>query len=158
MSEKISLQAEFDWTPVLDDSGEPYEYPGSMGFRIRADWERPALYRWRILREERVEAVAYGETDNLARTLAQFLNSAAPPPPIARVKSALSEQTLRGGRIYLDAMVPASLEIGGRSLGANSLSDANTRRILEQVLLYEARKSGIRLLNLSSAPDPRKLL
>ena len=48
-----------------------------LGFRIRADWAKPAIYRWTIKIGDRIDAVHIGEADDLSRRIYQYLNPGA---------------------------------------------------------------------------------
>ena len=146
MSSKLSLSATYDWKPVLTSAGKEFEYPGSLGTNLRGEYSHPALYRWRIQDSGKLVAVAISETDNLARTAALF-NEPSAPQAINRLKSVLSEHVFRGNEIHLDLIALASFEIGGKSLGAQSLRDSDIRKLLETLLLHDAKQSGIRLLS-----------
>jgi len=146
MSSKLELNAAYDWKPVLTQAGKEFEYPGSLGTNLRGEYSHPALYRWRIQDDGKLEAVAIAETDNLARTVALF-NEPTAPPAVNRLKSVLSEHVFRGNEIRLDVMALESFDIGGKSLSAESLSDTDIRKLLETLILHEAKRSGIRLLS-----------
>ncbi len=146
MSNVIQLSATYDWKPVVTESGKPFEYPGSLGGRVKGEFVRPALYRWRIQDSGKLAAVAIAECENLARTAALF-NEPTAPQIINRLKSVLSEHVFRGNEIFLDALTLESLEIGGKSLGSEPLRDTGIRKLLETLLIREAQQAGIRLLS-----------
>src|SRR5437667_1039497 len=100
----LNITLDYEWTPVLDDSDQPYTFPSPLGFRIRADWAKPAIYRWTIKIGDRIDAVHIGEADDLSRRIYQYLNPGAAQQANARVKSALAQQALRGGVVTLDAV------------------------------------------------------
>ena len=71
MSEQrnLDLRLKYHWAAVIGDDGEPYTFPSPLGFRIRSDWARPAVYRWTVTVLGKVDAVHIGETDDLSRRI-----------------------------------------------------------------------------------------
>ena len=146
MSNSLQLSATYDWTPVITEAGKPLEYPGSLGSRVRGEYNRPTLYRWRVEDGGNLSAVAISECENLARTVALF-NEPSPPQAINRMKSVLSEHVFRGSEIAMDVLVLSQFTFGGKDLGADALKQPDLRKLIETLLIHDARHSGIRLLS-----------
>ena len=142
----LEFSAEYDWAPIITESGKQFDYPHSLGSRVKAEYNRPGIYRWRVLDSGKLSAVTIAEADNLTRAIAQF-NEPAAPPLINRVKSVLSEHVFRGSEIYMDALVLKTVKIGGETLGPDSAREQDIRKLLEILLIREALKSGTRLLS-----------
>ena len=142
----LELRLNFGWAPVLGDDDEPYTFPSPLGFRIRSDWAKPAIYRWTVTIGGRVDAVHIGEADDLSRRIYQYLNPGASQHMNARVKSALAQQALRGAEVTLAVLSLQECALNGVSFGKDALKDSGLRRTVENLLSYEARKSGIRTL------------
>jgi hypothetical protein len=142
----IELQAEYDWSPVMTESGKEFVYPTSLGNRVRGEYNRPAIYRWRIEDGGKISAAAIAECENLARTVALF-NEPTAPQAINKLKSVLSEHVFRGSDIGLDVLNLSAFEFGGKDKGADALKESDLRKLLETLLIHDARLSGIRLLS-----------
>ena len=142
----IELHAEYDWSPVITESGKEFVYPTSLGNRLRGEYNRPAIYRWRIVDGGKISAAAIAECDNLARTVALF-NEPTAPQGINKLKSVLSEHVFRGNDIGLDVLSLTAFVFGGKDRGADALRESDLRKLLETLLIHDARQSGIRLLS-----------
>ena len=145
-AQSLTLSLEYAWTPVLDDNDQPYTFPSPLGFQIRGEWAKPAVYRWTIKIGDKIDSVHIGEADDLSRRIYQYLNPGAAQQANARVKSALAQQALRGGIVTLDALTITTGSINNHTLGKDALRDTGVRRSIESLLTLEARKSGIRTL------------
>ena len=146
MSQTLQLNAVYDWSPVITESGKEFVYPTSLGNRVRGEYNRAAIYRWRIEDSGKISAVAIAECENLARTVALF-NEPTAPQAINKLKSVLSEHVFRGSDITLDALNLTGFQFGGKEKGADALKETDLRKLLETLLIHDARQSGIRLLS-----------
>ena len=145
-AQSLTLNLEYAWTPVLDDNDQPYTFPSPLGFRIRGEWARPAVYRWAIKIGNKIDSVHIGEADDLSRRIYQYLNPGAAQQANAKVKSALAQQALRGGVVTLDALTVTNGSLNNQPLGKDALREHSVRRAIESLLTLEARKSGIKTL------------
>ena len=142
---RLNLDVEFDWTPVTCVDGSPYAYPKPVR-NVKNSFHGPAVYRWRFMDGADIAALYFGECDDLVKELNSSVNP-APGKSTGRIKAALGERMLLGQEGVIDVLKLISIKIDGEPLGAEALKDRNVRRALEALLVHQAAKDDVDLLN-----------
>ena len=142
----LSLELEFDWSSVTCNDGSSYAYPNPVR-NVRESFHGPAVYRWRFMDGDSLEAVFFGECDDLIKELSASVNPSQGSKSGGRIKAALGEKMLLGQAGVVDVLKVTSFSIGGNSNVKNPLGNKEIRRAIESLLVHEAAESGVELLN-----------
>jgi hypothetical protein len=155
---KLQLDMDYDWAPVTCADGSPYTYPEPVR-NVRNSFHGPAVYRWRFMDGDRLAAIYIGECDDLVKHISASANPVPAQKSASRIKGALGERMLMGEAGCLDTLVIRSASLGSTMLGPEFLRDKHARRAVESLLIHDACKQDIELLNQeTSARDLLSLL
>ena len=153
----IDLALEYDWSPVTCTDGAPYRYPRPVR-DVRSSFHAPAVYRWRFMNGEVLAALFIGECADLLKELNAGVNPGAGQKSGGRIKAALGERMLLGQAGVVDVLTVRACSLGGTAV-ADPLKDQHLRRAIESLLIHEASKEDVELLNQeTSARDLLSLL
>jgi hypothetical protein len=154
---KLGLEVEYEWTPVVCGDGSPYAYPKPVR-NVRESFHGPAVYRWRFMDGDTLEAVYFGECDDLQKEMNASVNPQGGKSG-GRVKAALGERMLMGQAGVVDVVKVTSISIGGSKPAGNPLRDRHIRKAIESLIIHEAEQGDAELLNReTSARDLLSLL
>ena len=154
----LQFGVEYDWAPVTCTDGSAYQYPGPVR-NVHDSFHGPAVYRWRFMDGDRLAALYVGECDELIRELSASVNPAQGNKSGGRIKAALGERMLLGQTGTVDVLKIRNLSIGGKAITGIPLREKSIRRAIESLLIYEAAREDVELLNQeTSARDLLSLL
>jgi hypothetical protein len=155
---KLQLDLDYDWAPVTCNDGSAYSYPKPVR-DVRGGFHGPAVYRWRFVDGQTLVAVYFGECDDVVKELNTSVNPGPANKSAGRIKSALGERMLLGQTGLVDVLKVRSPSIGGAAPSGDPLRDRQLRRAIENLLVHEASKLDVELLNQeTSARDLLSLL
>ena len=142
------------WTTALvEDSGDPYYYPGKFTRYFRQKYCVPTVYRWRVLKGQpgEKETIYIGEAGNLIERIPSVLKPGASRKDSDTNKRLhqIFENCLGGNQqIVIDLAMIEPFEINGVHFDQRGLGNPFKRQALENLLLAFSQASGeFELLN-----------
>ena len=164
---KSALNISFQWrSAVVQGNGEAYNFPGKFTRFFRARYCVPAVYRWRVLKNqpEEKEAIYIGEAEQLTRRIQRVLTpskTAKDTNTNKRLHQIFQAFLSKDRKIVIDVADLDPFEVNGVRFGTDTMGDTFKRRAIENVLLALAQGSGeFELLNVvvDSAEEVRQKL
>jgi hypothetical protein len=156
----LHIDIEHEWEPVELSPGKVYVYPKEASETIRERWSKPALYRWNIYEASPgdLRTYSYGETANLSNRIYQYRNPTREQATQSKVKVRLTDAITSGKVARLEWLKVQGFKIGDLSLSSNDLSDPSVRKLIEQILIFNASRTNDVVWNTLKEPDARELL
>ena len=145
----MNIALAYEWRPVENGPGIPYQFPEKISSHFRSNWGRPAVYRWRILQHQSGASrrLYVGETHRLSQRINQYVN----PGPTQKTNQRLNaffEQELRSGhKIALEVLEFEPFNLEEFTISMHDLRDKPVRRFLENLFEIYHRRSGFQVLN-----------
>lgn len=143
-----NLKLEYHWEPVEGSRGAAYLFPVAVTHHITENYSPPAVYRWALFDTEgQLVAVYFGETENVAIRIGQYLNPGRKQRTNIRIKARFDCELRKGLRIELHCLAFQPFSVCGQPFSLNDLSKSYVRRLLENLVLALERDSGPQILN-----------
>jgi hypothetical protein len=145
----LTLTLSHSWEPVESAPGRAYRYPEETSEFLRSRWNRPAVYRWNVYKDEPgdLRTYAIGETDRLANRIYQYRNPTRELQACVRIKMLLMDAKMDGRQTRLEALAVERIACGEVLLSQESLSDRAVRKLLVQILSFWHERRGDTLLS-----------
>jgi len=132
------LNIESKWIPVESNSGTAYRYPVQVTPRMRAMYEKPAVYRWLVTSPLWDPVAAYfGETESLARRIGQYISPGKSQQTNLRIKAYFDERLKERCTIAIEVLQFGPFSIKGAEINEGSLRHSQVREFLESFALIE---------------------
>lgn len=142
-----------------------YYFPDKISPRFKARYAIPAVYRWRVVRDQTrwpndlVEKIYIGEAEELTRRMQWVLtpfSAATATDTSRRLNEIFSKLAAAGRKIVIDVADVDPFAINGIRFDKRDLGDRFKRRMLEAFLLVEAQTlPNFELLNATIDPLDR---
>lgn len=135
---KGSLQAglAWDWVPVLEDDGTPYQFPHGVSRYMSKQYSGPAIYRWTVRRQADIVGVYIGETAELRRRIHHYLSPGPRQPTNQRLNHEFTAALQRGFIVTLEVLHFAPFEVAGHLISQAGLEAKALRVLLEHLMLW----------------------
>jgi hypothetical protein len=132
------LNIESQWIPIESNSGTAYRYPVQVTPRMKAMYEKPAVYRWLVTSpESKLLAAYFGETDSLARRIGQYISPGKSQQTNLRIKAYFDEKLKEKSTIAMEALQFKPFSIKQVEINEGSLRHSQVREFLESFALLE---------------------
>jgi hypothetical protein len=133
-----SLNIESQWIPIESNFGTAYRYPVQVTARMRAMYEKPAVYRWLVTSpESKLLAAYFGETDSLARRIGQYISPGKSQQTNLRIKAYFDEKLKEKCTIAIEALQFQPFSMKEIEIDEGSLRHSQVREFLESFALSE---------------------
>jgi hypothetical protein len=136
-----SFNIHCQWRTAVTVQGSAYNFPHRFTHEFRDKYRRPAIYRWRVLKNagETKEPIYIGECEDLVQRMQRVLTPAKNSKSTnARVGAILHEFAAAGRYVVIDVADITRFELNGHIYGQDTIGDRFKRRALEQILLVDA--------------------
>lgn len=134
----LPLNVELKWIPIESNSGTAYRYPVGVTPRMRAMYEKPAVYRWLVTStESKLVAAYFGETESLARRIGQYISPDQSQQTNLRIKAYFDEKLKEKCTIAIEALQFHPFSIRQIEINEGSLRHSQVREFLESFALLE---------------------
>ena len=146
------LNIESKWIPIESNSGTAYRYPVALTPRMKAMYEKPAVYRWLVTcPESKLVAAYFGETESLARRIGQYISPGKSQQTNLRIKAYFDGKLKEGCAIAIEALQFQPFSIRRTEINEESLRHSQVREFLESFAFlefqYTNEDEGCLLLN-----------
>lgn len=144
----ITLTIGFEWQPVLENESSQYVFPNTITAYMRQKYRAPAIYRWIIESDGRIESVYIGETEELCpRRVYGYLNPGPSQMTNIRINNLFDDLIKKGKTIRLEYLVFSDFSFDGKKITAQDLVKKNIRVLLENIMITQHDNDGITMLN-----------
>jgi hypothetical protein len=144
----INLTMNFKWAPVLENESDQYFFPNTITAYMRQKYRIPAIYRWIVESNGRIESVYIGETEELCpRRVYGYLNPGSSQMTNIRINNLFDELIKKGKIIRLEYLVFSDFFFDGKKITDQDLVKKNIRVLLENIMIIHHENDGIVILN-----------
>lgn len=149
---ELRLEISYEWSTVESLDGTAYRFPGPVLPRMSALYKNASIYRWVFYSKDgQLASVYFGETDNLARRIGQYLAPGKTQQTNIRLNKHLIEHSEQGLIAGMEMLKLGSFKINGIDLASNCLDGGSVRKLIESLLIVEfqgnATNSECKVLN-----------
>jgi hypothetical protein len=146
MMEHLNFQHR--WEAVESRPETSHFFPEAVTRHVTANYSLPAVHRWALLDTEgQLVAVYFGETENLARRIQQYLNPGRGQQTNIRLKVLFEGELRKGLSIQLHYLTFQPFSVCGQQFSFHDLRQSYVRRFLESLVLALEREHGPQILN-----------
>jgi len=132
------LNIEVRWVPVESNSGTAYRFPVHVTERMRAIYDKPAVYRWLVTSPNaELKGVYFGETESLACRVAQYISPGKSQQTNIRLKSYFDERLKEKCTIAVEMLEFDPFSIKDIEIDAKSMRHSFVRKFLESFAFME---------------------
>jgi hypothetical protein len=138
----------YSWNPILSDGLEPYTFPNDITNFMKTHYRMPAIYRWSIRFDDENTLYYIGETEELCpRRLGHYIKPGPGQQTNQRLNAQFQKYLQSGCQIKLDCLIFNPYILNSIKITQKSLINANLRRMMEHLMIYQYSNQGISLLN-----------
>jgi len=146
-----NLDISFSWIPIQGLKDVPYRFPEVASRYLKEQYERPAIYRWIVQREQK-QYIYIGAAENLGRQLVHYLKPGPAQTTNLRLRAFLDQENALGASISFEVLLFEPFSINGRQYTPADLGTKEVRCLLENLLICQLPGGVEKLNRLDSVP------
>jgi len=138
-----------NWIRVETSPGSPYTFQMEINPHFRLHWNKPAVYRWIILKQASadIQRLYIGEAEHLPRRIYGYLHPGPSQRTNQRLKSEFEKEITTGNVIFLEVLNFTPFTIENITISQEDLHNKMVRRFLENLCTMYYSKAGYTVLN-----------
>jgi len=127
---------------------ERYLFPQEISKFMRDTYKHPAIYKWAIENDRKIESIYIGEAEKLCpRRIRGYLKPGPTQMTNIRLNSIFTDSLKNDKTVSLYYMMFSTFTINDKEISIDELKDKYIRRLLENLLIIEEKKQDVNILN-----------
>lgn len=144
----LDIHLDFSWEKVLVNQRESYFFPNNISAYMKKKYNSPAIYRWLVHNNDRLESIYIGEAEILCpRRIYHYLHPGPSQMTNIRINKLFNQLTNEGKKITLERLIFKDFVFDDKLISMSDLKKKTVRVFLEHLLLVHHDNTGMTLLN-----------